>query len=457
LLAKFLFSLLLLFLFATKASACALCSLYDPTVFADIRLNMHDEKLETIKIDMEFSRLYSAQAIKTYDINQNGKLEASEEQNLTDTMFGLMHDQHYYTKISVDSDELAPLKSSDIFFKNMRIDNTTIYFSYVIKVDRATKDEFYLRLVFEDKDLFFGFFPRKEQTKINGDDSWCLMQDSNFYQSIVVLHLKKCDAIESTMKREPLPQIREKSLQIQLSEILHEYLFKIEQRLAKIKEEFSLLALFGLMSISFLYGAVHAMGPGHGKMLVGSYSIANKKSALEIWKIALGIGVVHVLSAFVISMIAYLIIDVVASTVVQNSEKAITFAVGVMILGIAFYMLYKKLLPKEEHNHSCGCCSCSGETKKSDFGVMLGAGIVPCPGAVLVLTAVMGAGAYLAGTLSAIAMSLGMTVVIGIVGTLGVVLRGSLEKRLQRFLKIAEYIALTTMMLIAVLMIIASI
>src|SRR6201982_2280607 len=39
-------------------------------------------------------------------------------------------------------------------------------------------------------------------------------------------------------------------------------------------------AMWGLFGISFLYGILHAVGPGHGKAVISSYLVANE----ETWR-----------------------------------------------------------------------------------------------------------------------------------------------------------------------------
>ena len=57
----------------------------------------------------------------------------------------------------------------------------------------------------------------------------------------------------------------------------------LQQRLAgsvrALKTDNPLAGAFSLALLSFLYGVVHAVGPGHGKTIISSYVVANEKTA----------------------------------------------------------------------------------------------------------------------------------------------------------------------------------
>src|SRR5215210_4475247 len=66
------------------------------------------------------------------------------------------------------------------------------------------------------------------------------------------------------------------------------------------------IAVWGLLSLSFLYGIFHAAGPGHGKAVISSYVIAND----ETWRRGL---VLAFASAFLQALIAVLLVGIAAA------------------------------------------------------------------------------------------------------------------------------------------------
>jgi ABC-type nickel/cobalt efflux system permease component RcnA len=70
--------------------------------------------------------------------------------------------------------------------------------------------------------------------------------------------------------------------------------------LENIKNEHSVLSIISLLTLSFLYGLVHAAGPGHGKTLVASYFTSNDKNYKKALSLSFMIATVHTVSALII-------------------------------------------------------------------------------------------------------------------------------------------------------------
>ncbi|WP_291691855.1 nickel/cobalt transporter [Bradyrhizobium sp.] len=100
-------------------------------------------------------------------------------------------------------------------------------------------------------------------------------------------------------------------------------------------------AMLGLFGISFLYGILHAVGPGHSKAVISSYLVANE----ETWRRGV---VLSFVSAGVQSVIAIVVVAV-AAVLLGATAKAIGLTVhlaeivsyGLMIL-IGLRLLYVK-------------------------------------------------------------------------------------------------------------------
>jgi len=186
--------------------------------------------------------------------------------------------------------------------------------------------------------------------------------------------------------------------------------------------------LIMILLISLLYGMIHAAGPGHGKTLVSSYFISQKATITMGIVAGASIAIMHAFSAIGIIGLIYLFIK---SSLLVNFEKvnhmvrSISF--GLMII-IGLYMLisavHQRFRSKDADNSGIGKNSqAKGSEGKGLIGIITAAGIVPCPGAAMILLFSINMDIFYAGVLSVIFMSLGMAVTISIVGVATILCR----------------------------------
>lgn len=185
---------------------------------------------------------------------------------------------------------------------------------------------------------------------------------------------------------------------------------------------------------------IHALGPGHGKSLVFSYFASNKSSYLKAFVISQASAFVHIIAALILVMVSVFLLQSVLNNFVKDSVEILTKISAIMIILLAIYILYNKL------NHkSCSCSSCSPHTHKEtskwsttkpitksalkivkptfikrDLYFVLTAGLIPCPGTVILFIYAFILKTYFAVILAAIFISLGMGVIIFASSFLGV-------------------------------------
>lgn len=138
---------------------------------------------------------------------------------------------------------------------------------------------------------------------------------------------------------------------------------------------------------------------------------------------ALAIGLVHTFSAFVLTVVIYALFDLFFNAFVNDVSYYATKLSALIIIAIALYLACQKLKASKyrgklvsfsEHPFTCKCGSCSTKAHSTQWGVVLSAGIVPCPGTITIFIFALNTGAYFLGFLSALSMSLGMSCVIAV-------------------------------------------
>ncbi len=444
-------------IFSTDSKACALCSMYDPSVFVEIDVHIKEDRVDILEIEWEFSRLFTNESIKIYDENRDGRLEGKELEKLRVEYHEALFELGYHTSITLDGENIDPsfinYRENEVYLLD-----EILRIKYRILVDRGIKEGSILGLNFFDKDGFYIFFPREGKSKITSNNRWYMDKNTNFYSSVVTIALTK----EASLKKDiEIVEVkkdiekREDSILLKLSLLMSDILRSIQTSINDVHSKGSILSWLALILLSLSYGAVHALGPGHGKTVVSSYMLSNKKTYTRGWIVALLIGIIHILSALVLTTVAFFIIKTAAVDLALNSELFVQAISGLIILSLGIFLIYRKILSLKSNTHlaGCGCSGCSSHDEhRGDLSVALASGLIPCPGTVLVFITIYSVGAVFAGLVSAIFMSIGMSLIIGLAATMSIKARGSIEKHLSKYILYIEFLALLVMSLFGVLM-----
>jgi len=179
-----------------------------------------------------------------------------------------------------------------------------------------------------------------------------------------------------------------------------------------------------LLLIAALFGAAHALTPGHGKTLVAAYLIGERGTMFHAWMLGLIVTLTHTGSVIAVALVLrYFYPD----TMPHDVQVILGFVGGLLIAGLGFWMLLRRLGGQADHVHVFG--GHHHETQSVKLGkagwirlTMLGisGGIVPCTDAIALLGIAITAGrialavplllAFSAG-LAAVLVALGMAVV----------------------------------------------
>ncbi|MCI0500177.1 MAG: DUF1007 family protein [Epsilonproteobacteria bacterium] len=433
------------FFFTSIVFGCKLCRLDVPNIHTQtiITSEINDSKFE---ITWFFDKKFVA-TLKQYDTNKNGTFEVDEQKEIEKSLLEYLERFNYLTQIAYGQKEYKitqkELQKPQNIQKKLVFQNGAMDFTYSFSLPIIPKQGYKIVLFFYDEGNNFNFIVRdiilkgyegKRNFQIQSSKAEIIFDD--FIPKVKISSQKQ--VIEKT------PTLLER-----LSIVLESYKIKMKNLIEDIKVTDSLYSYGWLLFFSFIYGVLHAIGPGHGKSLVSAYFLSENHSTKKALSISLLIGVVHTFSAFILTIVIYFLLNILFANVFDDIEKIATKISGLIIILIALYLLYKKYTYKKKmtfsiekssttkyNNLSCGCGSCS--TNSTDLGVILSAGIVPCAGTVSVFLFTLGLGVYFVGFLSALFMSFGMSFVIFLTAYLSKNIRkkGATNEKL---LKVFEY------------------
>ncbi len=195
----------------------------------------------------------------------------------------------------------------------------------------------------------------------------------------------------------------------------------------------SLVMYATVLAIAFLYGVIHAAGPGHGKGLVALYFAKGKNNYKDAFTIGYLIAIVHAISAVVITFVLYFVFKTMFRQNFNQFSNYAMLASAVLIISIGIYLIIKAIIDnkkksndEEEYNH----------TNKSKYSIALSVGVVPCPGVMTIVLFCILLKKFVLGVLAAITMSIGMGLTISVVGILSVVF----SKKTEKFVNTKGYI-----------------
>jgi nickel/cobalt transporter (NicO) family protein len=471
---------------------CSLCSVYSPKTHVSTQIKADKTEIKTLNVQWVFASVFTKELLQLYDLNLDGKFNDKELKLIEDALIAYLEPKNFLTKISYDkqiNDESNPfvVKNYKMIYKDSTLSfeysidlNYKIYDKNILNI-RIFDNQAYFFIIFNDKKQLFNIpYKIKKEIKLN-DVSFTIDAPnlSTFEQEIVKekIEEKKEKIVDEQIAK--LEQEESVKPDIKNVSLLEKFTQNIKKYLVDIENGNDKFALFFLLLASFLYGVLHAFGPGHGKALAFSYFSSQKSSYFRAFMISLATAFIHIIGALIIVLISVFVLQSVLNRFMEDSVSYITSFSAVIIMLLALYILYRKLNKK-----SCACCSCNvnlnstnfstnstnmnfiktsvnrpiidtKSRKKQDLIFVLTAGIIPCPGTVLLFVYAFLLKTYFSVMLASIAISLGMALVIFASSFLGVSL-SKVSNRSQKITNILEIIAPIFMFILGLLLLLNS-
>lgn len=208
-----------------------------------------------------------------------------------------------------------------------------------------------------------------------------------------------------------------------------EHLVGMRRAVRALRGADSWAPLAALLGGAFLYGVLHAIGPGHGKAVIAAYALADRATlrrgllATAIASLAQGV------SAIALVGLLALILGLGRGEI---ERWALQVELGATAL-IALFGLAKAGLAAagHQHDHSHGNGHhhdhdhAHSHTPRSLWAIALAVGIRPCTGAIVLLLFCLTQGLFIVGMLGTLAMSAGTAITVGLVAVAAVYARGA--------------------------------
>jgi nickel/cobalt transporter (NicO) family protein len=441
----------------TLGWGCLSCSYGDIKVLTHLYLHVEKNVLQSVDIEWTLDPMFSQMVLGDFDLNRNGKFENSERYEVYKAIAG-MKEMGFFIRPSINN---RPIRLKELKNFTVRQDKGLVIYRFSILINTPIKEALHLRVAYDANSAFDNgiiyhlnaknvYLLPKHSARLT--TKLTVPKISRGSDSVLDIHLfPQSLAIASPFGTDSGKGSHDGGFTQSLRTLTE----KIHGALVEAQEHPSIASIGAILLFSLLYGILHAAGPGHGKTLVASYFGANERSYTRAVSVALLIAATHVISALAVSAVLYGFIHTMFSQTMQDVALYTTRISGVIILIITLYLIRQKWLyyrPNSKamsfsatapHLSSCGCHSCKSSSDTTDLGLVLGAGIVPCPATIIVFLFAFSMGMFWLGALSALVMSLGMGLTIALIAVAGTALRkksSSYGDKTLRFVDIGSVI-----------------
>lgn len=213
------------------------------------------------------------------------------------------------------------------------------------------------------------------------------------------------------------------------------YLNQVTENLRDIKQGNQPLFSVSLMLLSFLYGLLHAAGPGHGKAVISAYLLSTKAQLRHGIQIAFFASIMQAITAITIVFSGIFIFQTSVRGINTRFAHFEQFSYALIAL-LGLYLLITQLLkmlqrnPKHKHHvhdEDCGCGHThipAPQNQEQNFRqkalTVLSIGIRPCTGALIILILAHSLGLYLTAIIATFLMAFGTFITISTVATFAV-------------------------------------
>ncbi|NET39548.1 MAG: high frequency lysogenization protein HflD [Cyanothece sp. SIO1E1] len=148
---------------------------------------------------------------------------------------------------------------------------------------------------------------------------------------------------------------------------------------ALLNGQFTPTAIAAGVAIAYVFGAVHALSPGHGKTLVGAYLVGSRGTPQAALWLGLTTTVTHTLAVFILGVTTLPASHYIDLDKVYPILGAVS---GLAICLVGLRLLAMRLRDRHHHHHHDDHLR---ENWSSILAIGISGGLVPCPSALILL------------------------------------------------------------------------
>ena len=225
--------------------------------------------------------------------------------------------------------------------------------------------------------------------------------------------------------------------------------------LVSTREPLGLGLVLTSLLVAALLGALHALGPGHGKTIVGAYLIGTRGTARHALFLGLVVTATHTLGVYLLGFATW---GASAWVVPERLFPWISALSGLLVIGIGASLVRSRLEaalgehadPHHHHDHDHGHSHLPPDVLgwRGLLALGVSGGLLPCPSALVVMLAAISLGRIGFGLVLIVAFSAGLAGVLGAIGLVFVYARSwfarlPVDGRFARYLPVASALVIS--------------
>jgi ABC-type nickel/cobalt efflux system permease component RcnA/ABC-type uncharacterized transport system substrate-binding protein len=394
-----------------------------PHVYVDVSLTFHvdDRGLSSVHQTWLFDEIFTRAILSELGLDAAALATPKGQATVRDGAFAYLSNYHYFTLIETGG-KRVPVTVSGF---RAGLDANRFVYDFDVPLDLPVDQLSDFRMAVFDKEYYTDMIYAENGIRfdvrggVSVSHSVRAAKDHTYWRYIVpsAVHMTVSAApgASPSVEADQVGADESASVLGRVMDLVRSTQKELTKRLngfgTRLKDEPWGAPLWMFLALSFVYGVVHAVGPGHGKAVVCSWFLSRPGSLLHGALMGNAITFVHMGSAALAVGAAYLIFSsgmggfAAASRAIQPAGYGLLALMGLFLLG-------KSVLDLRRGGplaaHACAHTDPEAGDIKSILAVSFVTGLIPCPGAAVILAFAIGLNIFWTGVAALLVMALGM-------------------------------------------------
>ena len=190
----------------------------------------------------------------------------------------------------------------------------------------------------------------------------------------------------------------------------------IKKQMDILREGFNLNTFLIISFFSLLYGVLHTLGPGHGKLIIVSFFMRDTTSRADAFSLSVIISLIHASGAVFLAVLFKTLLSTVKGLDHLRIQYGFTLFSGILVFILGIVYMIRKVKGTDKHYRKDEPAAAEEMEKlarwKRNLFIGFSIGIVPCPLSLTIMMLSIIYGIFWVGITSVLFLTLAMVAVL---------------------------------------------